>query len=104
MNRVFQRIIHQTWKDYDIPIHWQISQDEWKRLHPDWTYMYWTDDDILNFMREEFPWFLGTFVSFKYNIQRVDAARAFILYKYGGVYSDLDLKPVRSIEPILFIV
>jgi len=31
----------------------------------------------------------------------VDAARYFILHKYGGVYADLDILPTRDISPLL---
>ena len=34
-------------------------------------------------------------------MQRADALRYFILYYYGGIYSDIDLEPVKSIDPIL---
>ena len=41
--------------------------------------------------QNEYPWFLSTYISYPYDIQRVDAIRYFILHKYGGVYVDLDI-------------
>lgn len=40
------RIIHQTWKDEHVLARWRTSPAEWQRLHPDWTYMLWTDAAI----------------------------------------------------------
>jgi mannosyltransferase OCH1-like enzyme len=34
----------------------------------------------------KFPWFLSTFKSYPYGIQRADALRYFVLYEYGGIY------------------
>jgi len=34
----------------------------------------------------KFPWFLDTYKSYPYGIQRADALRYFVLYEYGGVY------------------
>src|SRR5690606_15288628 len=48
-----------------------------------------------------FPWFLETYDSYPYDIQRVDVVRYFLLYKYGGIYSDLDIAPRHSVVPLL---
>ena len=42
-------------------------------------------------MNKEYSSFLPVYESYPYNIQRVDAARYFILYHFGGVYLDLDI-------------
>ena len=98
MPLTFPRIIHQTWKNNIIPKHWQISQDEWKRLHPDWTYMFWTDDMNFIYIKTHYPQFLNTYENFRYGIQRADAIRYIILKDFGGVYSDLDIVPNKSLD------
>jgi mannosyltransferase OCH1-like enzyme len=95
------RIIHQTWKNHDIPYEWQISQDEWQRHHPDWQYILWTDEDIREYMEAEHPEFMPLFNRYPHNIQRVDMMRYFILYDFGGVYCDLDQYPLQNIEEYL---
>jgi mannosyltransferase OCH1-like enzyme len=95
------KIIHQTWKDNDIPDKWKKSQREWIRLHPDWIYILWTDKDIRNHIANHHPEFLDLHDSYEYPIQRADMIRYFVLYDYGGVYSDLDLYPTQNIEPYL---
>jgi inositol phosphorylceramide mannosyltransferase catalytic subunit len=49
----------------------------------------------------EYPWFLPTYVSYPYAIQRVDAFRYFVLAHYGGIYLDLDIEPSRTLHPLL---
>lgn len=90
-------IIHQTYKTKNIPEHWKISQSEWKKQHPSATYMFWTDEDNRNFVKCNFPDYLAVFDSFEYGIQRADAIRYMLLYKYGGIYSDLDIVPNEDV-------
>jgi len=91
------KYIHQTWKTKDIPEVWKISAEKWKELYPDYTYKLWTDEDNLNFIKEEHPKYLDMYLNYKYNIQRADIIRYFILQKYGGIYSDLDIVPIKRI-------
>lgn len=91
-------IVHQTWKNTNIPREWIISQREWKRCHPDWVYVLWTDKDIYDYILEYHPNFIDLFMNFTYGIQKADAIRYFILHDFGGVYSDLDLAPTKNVE------
>jgi len=92
------RIIHQTWKNNDIPDKWKLSSFMWKKHHPDWTYILWTDKMIRDYIMLGYPQFLKLFDSYKYPIQRVDMIRYFILKDFGGIYSDLDLYPVENLD------
>jgi len=95
------RIIHQTWKNNQVPKHWESSPEAWKEHHPEWEYWFWTDKDLRELIRTRYPWFLRTYDSYPYNIQRVDAARPFILKTYGGLYSDLDIQPNKPLDDLL---
>jgi mannosyltransferase OCH1-like enzyme len=92
------KIIHQTWKDHVIPEKWIMSPVNWKRLHPDWLWLLWTDDDIREYIRTFHPQFVDLFNNFKYAIQMADAIRYFILYDMGGIYSDLDIVPKKNLS------
>jgi mannosyltransferase OCH1-like enzyme len=85
------KIIHQTWKTSDIPEGWKDSIPSWQQFHPGWQHILWTDADLERFIAERYPWFMKTYRAYPYHIQRVDAARYFILYEFGGIYSDLDI-------------
>lgn len=99
-NRI-PKIIHQTYKTEDIPKHWIAGQQRCINLHPDYKYILWTDEMALSFIKEEYPWFLSTFKSYKYPIERADAIRYFVLYHYGGIYIDLDDGCNRRLDPLL---
>jgi len=40
------RVIHQTWKDQDVPARFLDAQRSWQDAHPDWEYRFWTDEDL----------------------------------------------------------
>ena len=56
------------------------------------------DEDILRFMEKHFPQYIEKFNRFKHNIERVDFWRYAVLYVKGGVYADLDVYPLKSID------
>lgn len=95
------RILHQTWKDHNIPETFSQMANTWRERHIDWKYVLWTDEMNRNFIKEYFSFFLPIYDSYEANIQRVDAVRYFILYKYGGVYVDMDFECLANISPIL---
>lgn len=86
-------IIHRMWKDENIPELWSTSFHHCEEFYKqrNWTTMLWTDGTIRTFLAENYAPFLSTFDSYPYDIQRVDSARYFILYHFGGVYLDLDV-------------
>ena len=89
------KIIHQTAPE-DInkwhPV-WKFCQDSWKTTFPkeEYTYMFWNDNDIDNFIQTQFPSYYKLFCDFdKDVILKVDFVRYAILYKFGGIYADMD--------------
>lgn len=88
----------QTWKDREVPEQWKEGPRQTKILMPEYEYTLNTDEDNRRLVADHYPWFLGTFDSFIYPIMRADAIRYMWLHKYGGVYYDLDMCPVKSLE------
>ncbi|KAI8892255.1 nucleotide-diphospho-sugar transferase [Globomyces pollinis-pini] len=95
------KIIHQSWKNNILPKKFVEWQNTWKVTHPDWEYKLWTDADNDKLCETDFPWFLERYKSFPENINRADVARYMYMYKYGGVYADLDVVCLRSHEPLV---
>lgn len=96
MSLKIPKIIHQTWKTSEIPDQWKSSSEKYKEFvstHPGWEYKLWTDEDNRNLIKNYYPWFLEQYDNYEHGIQRADAVRYFILHKYGGIYSDLDIQP-----------
>lgn len=95
------KILHQTWKETDLPPALLRFQKICQKTHPDWVYILWTDADNRRFIQQHYPWFLRIYDAYPEHIMRVDAVRYFILYHYGGVYLDLDFECVKPLEPLL---
>jgi len=96
-----EKIIHQTYKDTNLPEGWKDTPSEWKKMHPGWEYKFWTDETARAFIAEEYDWFLDTYDGYPYPIQRADALRYFAVYHYGGVYADMDLQPRVNLEQLV---
>ena len=83
-------LFHQMWKSERIPAKWRSAHEGCMALNSEYELILWTDEMIYNFIYRYYPWFYRIFLSYPYQIQRVDVARYFILYHYGGVYLDVD--------------
>jgi len=103
MNRNIPKIIHQVWSNIcePLPDFFSGLMETWKKHHPDWKYILWDNEKMNNFMRELYPDYLIPYNSVKYNIQKWDIIRYFILYHYGGMYADVDNECLESLEPLL---
>ena len=95
------KILHQTWKDENLPAHLQAFRQTWQTHHPTWEFRLWTDLDNRELIRQHYAWFLPIYDSYPENIMRADAARYFILHRYGGVYADLDVECLRPLDPLI---
>ena len=96
------KIIHQIWIGADIPLFQALYMNRWKTMDG-WRYMLWTNDYI---NEENFP------KTFKYIekarrigkeegknkfAQIADLMRLEIIDRYGGVYADSTLEPLKHI-------
>jgi glycosyltransferase involved in cell wall biosynthesis len=95
------KIIHQTWKDENIPPQLAALQQTWQEKHPDWEYKLWTDAENREFLARFYPWFLPIYDGYQHHICRVDAIRYFWLDYYGGVYIDLDFECLAPIDLLI---
>lgn len=97
---IIPKIIHQTYATLDVPDKWNKTYNSVRLLHPDYEYMFWTDDTARQFIDIYFNWFLETYDSYPYNIMRADVIRYFVLVHYGGIYIDLDNGCDFSMDPL----
>jgi len=86
------KIIHQTWKDENLPKAFQLLSETWRKMLPGWEYWLWTDEMNREFVRTYYPDFLEKYDAYPKNIQRADAIRYLLLQTYGGLYVDLDFE------------
>ncbi|WP_051666125.1 glycosyltransferase family 32 protein [Pedobacter sp. R20-19] len=95
------KIIHQTWKTSDVPEQLDTLRKTWINHHPDWSYKLWTDVDNRELVKEYYPDFLSLYDNYENNIQRADVIRYMILYKFGGIYVDLDFECFENLTATL---
>ena len=96
-NVTIPRVIHRMWANDDflneehseMTQHFNHCLDIYNRKQ--WKTILWSDESIQNFIQMYYPAFISTFEAYPFTIQRVDAARYFILYHFGGVYMDMDI-------------
>jgi mannosyltransferase OCH1-like enzyme len=76
---------------------------EWQKFHPDWMYVFW-NGDRLNRLWEDprlARWKKFFYYRLDKHIEKCDFSRYAILYLYGGVYCDLDMICLRSLDPLM---
>ncbi|KAH0538829.1 hypothetical protein FGG08_004605 [Glutinoglossum americanum] len=95
------RVIHQTFASEEVGGRWGSAQATCLELHRGWEYMLWTDAKARYFIEKEYNWFLETYDSYPYMIQRADVIRYFVLAHYGGFYIDLDEGCMLPLDPLL---
>lgn len=95
------RIIHQTWKTNAVPENFRAFSATWKQFNPEWSYTFWNDRDLLEFIAKHYPAYLNLFCSYHQGVQRADAGRYMLLHHFGGVYADIDAECIRPLNPLV---
>ncbi|WP_106874217.1 glycosyltransferase [Candidatus Phycorickettsia trachydisci] len=91
------KVMHQIWVGTsDIPTLYQNYINECKKLHPDWEFKIWRDEEI-NALDLDYR---DLYEKARSYAGKADIARYEILYKFGGVYRDMDVKCLRSINDL----
>jgi inositol phosphorylceramide mannosyltransferase catalytic subunit len=100
MMQIPKRII-QTGKCAELPLRTRAIVSNIKLLNPDFEYLFFDDQQVQSFVRQEFPQYCATFDSFAFPIQRYDFFRYLAVYRYGGFYFDLDVLLARNLASLL---
>jgi len=94
------KIIWQTYKEpYEhLAQYMKDAIQTWKNLNPEYEWKYMNDAEAAEFIKTEYgnEWY-DIFISLPVGVMRGDLWRYMIIYKYGGVYADLD---TECLEPI----
>ena len=72
--------------------YWEKCHNTWKEHFPESEYqhVFWDDAKIDEFIENEFPDYITYYYSLPFHIMQLDFARYCIIYKYGGIYVDMD--------------
>ena len=93
--------IIQTWKTNQIPNIYLEFIESVKKYGNKFTFLFFNDHDIINFIKNTFPEYLETFNNFDYKIQQIDFFRYLAVYHFGGIYLDLDVKITHSLKELI---
>ncbi|MBN8557765.1 MAG: glycosyltransferase [Proteobacteria bacterium] len=98
------RIIHQTYRDADVPEALRAGIAELRAMNPGWEYRFYDDAAVADFIRHEFPpEFYRAYCRINpiYGPARADFFRYLVVYRYGGVYLDLKSATTRPLDDSL---
>lgn len=93
------KVIMQTGshKNYNSP-----NKDRIIAMNPGYKYEYYNDNDCIAFIRRHFSEHVAfAFKGLKPGAFKADLFRYCYIYAKGGIYIDLDLMPIRSLDEIL---
>lgn len=92
------KIIHYCWLSNDpLPSSFEANLNGWRKIMPDYEFMLWNFD---RFDIHSSEWVKEAFEMKKYAFA-ADYIRLYALYKYGGVYLDLDVEVVKKLDDLL---
>jgi mannosyltransferase OCH1-like enzyme len=93
-----EKIIHQIWVgDFKIPYREQLLSQNLKELHPDYEYMFWKDTDDLP---DNVKYWYDIFYTNKNYVFCADLLRLWVVYKWGGMYLDIDFNIQKRLDPL----
>ena len=73
------KIIIQTWKTNTIPDKYTTYVDTLKELHPDYQYIFFTDEQIEHFLKNNYPQYYETYKKLPIKIQKIDFLKDYYL-------------------------
>ena len=92
------KVIYICYKTKNIP---EYIIPNWKKLNPDYKIKLYDNQDCIDFLEKEFgSEYVDTFNYIKDGPIKADFWRCCIIYKYGGIYADIDIKPVKPMIKI----
>lgn len=103
-NCAIPKKLHQIWiGKQEIPEHCAAFGREMKEMHPEWEYKLWGHEEIFEDLYKDDP-YLQNYVKdpdiYKWAFM-ADRIRLLLLRDFGGVYCDLDAKPIRPFDVIV---
>ena len=99
---MIEKNIFQSWYTFNLHPIIQEKIEFFKKLNPEYKYHLYNDDDMDKFVNENF----NDEITECYNklniiVAKVDFWRYLVLYKYGGVYLDMDSSIEKSLNLLI---
>lgn len=96
------KTFHQFWTGGPMPAVYRRFIAGWKELHPDWEFILWGEErDIPKLQNQDAYDRAEEIIRRTVSAFRSDVLRYELLYRYGGVWLDVDIEPVRPVDELL---
>ena len=96
------KLIIQTWKDNNIPKKYDYDITSVKKINKDFKILFFSDNDIENFLKKYYPEYYLTYLKLPIVIQKIDFFRYVAIYHYGGFYYDLDMTGLYPLNDLIY--
>jgi mannosyltransferase OCH1-like enzyme len=98
------KIVWMTWKNENLKSNVRKNINRMKIINPNYTFKLVTDDECDAFIKEYFP--INVYSAYskinpKFGAARADFWRYCVLYVFGGIYLDLDVRFNKPIDKFL---
>jgi len=96
----FPRLIHQTWKTKNESLQpsWvRRSVASWKAANPGFVHRVWDDGEMEAHVTAHHPEYLASYSKLRI-VEKADFFRYMVLHDIGGVYADVDVDAICSVE------
>lgn len=92
------QVINYIWVgDKELPKIFKVCKESWEKHCPNYKFILWTENDI---EFDEIPFLKHTYENRKFS-KFSNYYRMWILYHYGGVYLDIDVELINSLESLM---
>jgi len=96
------KVIYQTWKTKDLPPTVQKVRDDIQALNPDYKMVLYDDAEMDTFMKMSCDEAVYKIYSnLNVGAAKADFWRYCVLYKYGGVYLDIDSTIIKPLDELI---
>jgi len=100
------KVFHRIWTVWDpqkphMPEIYKEFDKHLKKLHPDWKFVEWDEKKIEEFIKNHYPDFLETYLSYDSPTKKHDASRYLIVNHFGGVFIQHSIEISKNLEPLL---
>jgi mannosyltransferase OCH1-like enzyme len=90
-------VFHQIWLGPEPPPReFGSFRDSWRKHHPGWELRLWGEDDLPGDLRNA-----AIYERERQPVERADILRLELLWKFGGVYLDIDMECLRPIDALV---
>jgi len=95
------KIPHVIYVTHDgVKPRWKADLQSWAVLNPTWERKEYSSEMNYKVIKERYPWFVKTFDTLNFDVERYDVVRYVYMHSFGGLYHDMDIGFRSSLEPL----